>query len=41
MSNKSLEYINEFIEKSREKNIDIGLFDSTEKILNNYLDLIC
>jgi hypothetical protein len=30
--------INEFIEKSREKNIDIGLFDSTEKILNNYLD---
>ena len=30
--------INEFIEKSREKNIDIGLFDSTERILNNYLD---
>ena len=30
--------INEFIEKSREKNIDVGLFDSTEKILNNYLD---
>lgn len=30
--------VNEFIEKSREKNIDIGLFDSTERILNNYLD---
>jgi hypothetical protein len=30
--------INEFIEKSREKNIDVGLFDSTEQILNNYLD---
>ena len=30
--------INEFIEKSREKNIDIGLFDSTGRILNNYLD---
>ena len=30
--------IDEFIEKSREKNIDVGLFDSTERILNNYLD---
>ncbi len=30
--------ISEFIEKSREKNIDVGLFDSTERILNNYLD---
>ena len=30
--------INEFIDKSREKNIDVGLFDSTERILNNYLD---
>jgi len=30
--------INSFIEKSREKNIDIGLFESTEKVLNNYLD---
>jgi len=30
--------IKEFILKSREKNIDIGLFNSTEKILNNYLD---
>lgn len=30
--------INEFIEKSREKNIDIGLFESTGRILNNYLD---
>jgi len=34
----SHENINEFIEKSREKNIDVGLFDSTERILNNYLD---
>jgi replication factor C subunit 1 len=30
--------VNEFIEKSRNKNIDIGLFESTERILNNYLD---
>ena len=30
--------IREFIDKSREKNVDIGLFDSTERILNNYLD---
>jgi replication factor C subunit 1 len=30
--------LNEFIEKSREKNIDVGLFDSTSRILNNYLD---
>jgi replication factor C subunit 1 len=30
--------IDEFIEKSREKNVDIGLFDSTGRILNNYLD---
>ena len=28
----------EFINKSREKNIDIGLFDATYKILNNYND---
>jgi DNA polymerase III delta prime subunit len=27
-----------FIQKSREKNIDTGLFDATEKILNNFLD---
>jgi DNA polymerase III delta prime subunit len=30
--------INNFIEKSRTKNIDTGLFDATNKILNNYLD---
>ena len=30
--------MSEFIEKSREKNVDIGLLKSTEKILNNYLD---
>ena len=32
------ENILEFITKSREKNIDIGLFDATNRILNNYLD---
>jgi replication factor C subunit 1 len=30
--------ITEFINKSKEKNINIGLFESTNKILNNYLD---
>jgi replication factor C subunit 1 len=30
--------VTEFINKSKEKNINIGLFDSTNKILNNYLD---
>ena len=30
--------IDEFIKKSREKNIDVGLFDSTARILNNSLD---
>jgi DNA polymerase III delta prime subunit len=30
--------MNEFANKSRDKNIDIGLFDSTGRILNNYLD---
>lgn len=30
--------IDEFINKSREKNIEIGLFDSTSNILNNNLD---
>jgi hypothetical protein len=30
--------INEFIDKSREKNINIGLVNSTKKLLNNYLD---
>lgn len=30
--------LDEFIEKSRKKNIDIGLFDATERVLNNYLD---
>ncbi len=32
------ECVYEFIEKSRKKNIDIGLFESTKKILNTYLD---
>lgn len=30
--------LNKFIYNSREKNIDTGLFDATNKILNNYLD---
>jgi DNA polymerase III delta prime subunit len=30
--------LNEFMIKSREKNIHIGLYSSTERILNNYLD---
>ena len=30
--------VSEFINKSKEKNINVGLFDSTSKILNNYLD---
>ena len=30
--------IDEFITKSREKNMNIGLINSTKKILNNYLD---
>uniref|UniRef100_A0A6C0H7D2 DNA replication factor RFC1 C-terminal domain-containing protein n=1 Tax=viral metagenome TaxID=1070528 RepID=A0A6C0H7D2_9ZZZZ len=30
--------INIFINKSREKNINIGLFNATQQILNNYLD---
>jgi DNA polymerase III delta prime subunit len=32
------EQIDEFINKSREKNIDVGLFEATEKLLNNYQD---
>jgi replication factor C subunit 1 len=32
------EILNVFIENSRQKNIDTGLFDATNKILNNYLD---
>ena len=32
------ENILEFTTKSREKNIDIGLFDATNQILNNYLE---
>jgi len=32
------EKLSEFIDNSRSKNIDTGLFDATCKILNNYLD---
>lgn len=32
------EHVINFINKSKEKNINIGLFESTNKILNNYLD---
>jgi replication factor C subunit 1 len=31
-------YITEFIDKSRIKNIDIGLFNSTSTLLNSYID---
>jgi len=34
----SIAQIDEFFEKSRQKNIDIGLYEATEKILNNYND---
>jgi hypothetical protein len=34
----SISQIDEFFEKSRQKNIDIGLYEATEKILNNYND---
>jgi replication factor C subunit 1 len=34
----TLDKLNEFFEKSRQKNIDIGLYEATEKILNSYLD---
>ena len=34
----SAEMLNEFFEKSRKKNIDVGLYEATEKILNDYLD---
>lgn len=30
--------LNDFFEKSRQKNIDVGLYEATEKLLNNYLD---
>jgi replication factor C subunit 1 len=38
--NKTIDFdnFNLFINKSREKNIDIGLFEATDKILNNYMD---
>jgi DNA polymerase III delta prime subunit len=32
------DFVIDFIDNSREKNIDTCLFDATEKILNNYLD---
>ena len=34
----SLDKLSEFFEKSRQKNVDIGLYEATEKILNQYLD---
>jgi DNA polymerase III delta prime subunit len=37
-NNINIEEINIFIEKSRKKNIDIGLFDATSKILNDTMD---
>ena len=32
------EQVDEFINKSKEKNINIGLFEATNKIINNYLE---
>ena len=34
----TLSSLDEFFKKSREKNIDVGLYEATEKILNKYLD---
>lgn len=34
----NINQLNEFFEKSRQKNIDIGLYEATEMILNNYND---
>ena len=34
----TLSTLDEFFEKSRKKNIDVGLYEATEKILNKYLD---
>ena len=31
--------IDEFIEMSRSKNVDVSLFDATTKIINNYIDI--
>jgi len=37
-TNINLDTVHTFIQKSKYKNIDTGLFDATSKILNNYLD---
>ena len=34
----TIDIVEEFIDKSRYKNIDIGLFEATNNILNNFLD---
>jgi len=34
----NIKSIEEFFEKTRQKNIDVGLYEATEKLLNNYLD---
>ena len=33
-----IEQLNDFFEKSRKKNIDVGLYEATERLLNSYLD---
>jgi len=34
----NINQLNVFFEKSRKKNIDVGLYEATEKLLNEYLD---
>lgn len=34
----NIEILDSFFEKSRQKNIDIGLYEATEILLNNYND---
>jgi replication factor C subunit 1 len=34
----SLQQLNDFFDKSRKKNIDVGLYEATERLLNEYLD---
>jgi len=34
----NIEQLNDFFEKSRKKNIDVGLYEATERLLNSYLD---
>ena len=35
---KEISQLTDFIDKSRKKNIDVGLYEATERLLNSYLD---